>query len=1217
MTKKVILKDENDEELIPYTSLATGAEAGRVRPDGTTLGVDSNGIISVNQGLIDTVDGKISNCVLDIPQNLKLTLENNVLTLKAGSIITLLGNTYTTVTTTQDNTLTISTDDTWVVFSHSNGLAINNYVRLNKIGSGSSLPADGTTYQCFYNSTDKLIYLWNNNQWIEWNVAYPLCIIKVENGNMSFVKDSNGNDMIFNGMGFIGHHIFIYPNINAYMPAELNPDGSLKSTKVNTNALRIIEALSGYGVDSLKRWISLQSNHIVSNWSAYKEVNHDSEADYTIANVRYYARDINLIKMYRNDSVSAVNGVPLVEYYYDGSNITSFTPRQCVRLATVDMLSDTYTKEQVDSKLANKQDTLVSGTNIKTINSTTVLGNGNFALADQSLSNLDSNGQMIVDSQNGTISNCILEIPQNIKLELSNGTVTLKAGSTIVRSGSTYQTLTTTQDTSWATTTLSNTKAVLFVSNLGYAQTLYGRYSLNSIGSGSSLPANGDTYKLFFNVTDKLLYNWDNDDWVATTHAYPLAVIEVDSQGAITGFAKDSNGNDMIFNGAGFIGHHAFVYPNVSGLTPQKFNADGTLKSGLRINTSLAIIEMNQEQYGGYNRVISLIAGNPVNNAGSYIEIDTRADVKNVPWIRQYVKNENVIVARTPNDISEFLGSLYPPQTPLLTYTYDGQTVTDFAIRQPVRTATVEMLDKVQDQVDTKLDKVTKTTDTMQLYAKNTDGSQYMINAAQQPAVNSVARRTNTGTLAVATPTADDDATNKSYVDSLADSQNGTISNCVLEIPQNIKLELSNNVLTLKAGSVLVWGGSEYMTYTTTVDQNRTYIPTSGQYGTLCLVFAARTSGALSGIYSLSHIFSGPTESRPESPITSTVYYDTTTKLFNLYGSTSWNNDWAVAYPLCAIKVDENGVMSFAKDSKGRDMIFNGAGFVGRHAFVYPNVKALLSEGFNDGGGLNSLSFTSDKLTIWELNTSSNALLCNRFTTNFYVTKVGIDLDSIDDIKDTYNWHYIKSLNMFYRKTTELQAERACLFVKYTYDGTTVTDFTIRQPYQGARNLLTTNTYKGTYDSTVQYYEGDIVKSGTEFFEALQDNINKSTANTTNWSKLSNDALVINYEKNDNTEYPIGLADANASGSAYIGPLFFTTQNKPTINASTGVITATGGVVGKTETAGDNSTKYATTAFVQTELANKFQVVTALPANPDANTFYFIVEEEENESESE
>lgn len=41
-----------------------------------------------------------------------------------------------------------------------------------------------------------------------------------------------------------------------------------------------------------------------------------------------------------------------------------------------------------------------------------------------------------------------------------------------------------------------------------------------------------------------------------------------------------------------------------------------------------------------------------------------------------------------------------------------------------------------------------------------------------------------------------------------------------------------------------------------------------------------------------------------------------------------------------------------------------------------------------------------------------------------------------------------------------------------------------------------------------------------------------------------------------------------------------------------------------TPTVSDNSTKPATTAYIET----KFQVVSALPASPDPNTYYFIPE---------
>ena len=48
---------------------------------------------------------------------------------------------------------------------------------------------------------------------------------------------------------------------------------------------------------------------------------------------------------------------------------------------TPELQSDTYKKEEVDGLLAAKQNTLVSGTDIKTINSLSLLGAGNIAIS--------------------------------------------------------------------------------------------------------------------------------------------------------------------------------------------------------------------------------------------------------------------------------------------------------------------------------------------------------------------------------------------------------------------------------------------------------------------------------------------------------------------------------------------------------------------------------------------------------------------------------------------------------------------------------------------------------------------------------------------------------------------------------------------------------------------------------------------------------------------
>lgn len=677
--------------------------------------------------------------------------------------------------------------------------------------------------------------------------------------------------------------------------------------------------------------------------------------------------------------------------------------------------------------------------------------------ANRDLSNLTATGQMIIDSQNGTISNCVLDIPQLLKLELSDNVITHKAGSIQTQCGDIYATYTVTQDRS---TTISNSLAdgLYFVnpSNNGTLTIT----AQEKFGSGSSLPADGSIYERFFLTTDKKMYHYGAGTWSISGLNYPVCMIKMTS--GVASFAKDLNNNYMVFNGACFVGHHAVIYPNVKVLRPNEFNSDGSFRSINTTLNSLLIFEM-----GSTSNAIT-INGTTTGSTRKYFEVEN-LDTSLQGF--QYVKSENVDYF--------WNGAEYVKryETKVIDFSVTGTTVNSFAIRQPVRLATTEMLDKVQDQVNTnttaidgKLDKVTETSGTMQLYAKNTDGSQYMINAAQQPAVNSVARRTNTGTLAVATPTADDDATNKSYVDSLADTQNGTISNCVLEIPQNIKLELSNNVLTLKAGSVLTKTGSAYATANVSSDISKTI--SDGRY----VVFSNTTTISAINITAI-----GSGSELPEEHGSYYYFYNTTDKLIYHWVSSGWSSGFGY-YPICVIEVS-NGVASFAKDSNGNDMIFNGAGFIGHHAFVYPNVKALIPDGFNDDGSMKSISVTRSALTIREI--AGNQYFSIGSATAINPRPSYFEVNTLDDLyaKNLQGFYYVKSLNQCYSwggGSGVLYAGN-CVFIHVNISGEIVTDFTIRQPVRTAtvemlkdkqNDLTTVSGYDATTTQVLKHVNG-------------------------------------------------------------------------------------------------------------------------------------------------
>lgn len=135
-------------------------------------------------------------------------------------------------------------------------------------------------------------------------------------------------------------------------------------------------------------------------------------------------------------------------------------------------------------------------------------------------------------------------------------------------------------------------------------------------------------------------------------------------------------------------------------------------------------------------------------------------------------------------------------------------------------------------------------------------------------------------------------------------------------------------------------------------------------------------------------------------------------------------------------------------------------------------------------------------------------------------------------------------------------------------------------------NSKLSETYKGVYDSTKTYLRGDIVFDGsTEMYIAWNDvPVNTGPSQYNYWKSISDDKRVGYEEKSDNVEYPVGFTNSGISGLNYAGWMNFTTKSSPTINASTGALTA---AVLKTTTQsqGDSSTNVATTEYVDTAVA--------------------------------
>nr|DAJ14491.1 MAG TPA: hypothetical protein [Siphoviridae sp. ctD5s5] len=169
------------------------------------------------------------------------------------------------------------------------------------------------------------------------------------------------------------------------------------------------------------------------------------------------------------------------------------------------------------------------------------------------------------------ITNCITYIPQDIKLELNNGTLTLKAGSKVYvpngkNSDESYKFDIVTIESD-LTVTFDNAlqKCVLISPN---NTIVHGNLSDHFISSSA---APSISWGYWYDLTNNQM-KWTNDGstWVS---GYSLPIcIATGTNGSVTSI-------DQVFNGFGYIGSTVYALPGVKGLIPNGRNADGSLKS--------------------------------------------------------------------------------------------------------------------------------------------------------------------------------------------------------------------------------------------------------------------------------------------------------------------------------------------------------------------------------------------------------------------------------------------------------------------------------------------------------------------------------------------------------------------------------------------------------------------------------------------------------------
>lgn len=561
------------------------------------------------------------------------------------------------------------------------------------------------------------------------------------------------------------------------------------------------------------------------------------------------------------------------------------------------------------------------------------------------------------------LSNCIVSIPQDINLELSAGTLTLKSGSVITAPDGTQLQLT----ADWTSSSASGStyKSFVFCSNSGFVGQSASS-DVSRVGSGPSLPADNTNYSIFFNSTDNKIYHWSSGAWVERSWSLPIAIVSVTS-GVITSI-------DQVFNGCGYIGASIFVLPGVTGLAPNGFNPDGTLSSTTIKISSLQIYNNTGTNVNNATLIRATTGGL---GGGQWTESETLAS-----YGRTYIPSKNRVYQSNGSE---------QPCFRIADYSLNNVGNIIYFKQMPVvRMAKQEDLDKKQDK-----------------------------------------------------------ATALNYKN---------VSNCITEIPQDINLTLaSDGTLTLKAGSVVTFPDGTQLQKTSDSTRTATY---NGTYKAVVFLSSAGNLYETTPIY---NVTSGSTF--PENPATHAIHYDTTTNKLYMYSTAqaTWQ-DGGFGLPVAIVTVTSDTITSI-------DQIFNGAGYIGHHAFVLPGISFLRADGKNSDGTLASTLITRTSLNFVELDNSRKVINMSSATS---IEKAAdwINVKSYNDIKTNIGLakQYVIDENEVYIYQSGVLNQKRTLLVRFAYNGTDVTQFDIEQPIrfddkpslEGNNEFLGNNTFSSS-----------------------------------------------------------------------------------------------------------------------------------------------------------
>ena len=286
------------------TASATSANNSHIWAEGTDAQVQALGGVhsskvwaeqSTNANIALTNSPYTTNRILEIPQDIKLKLNNGTLTLKAGSKVYVPNGpgVFDAVTISTDRSITNTSNDTYMVFARSDDSGIELSRLASQTGSGTTTPT--SSWWVYYNTSDNKVYRIANGVNAR-QMSLPIAIITVSSGAITSI------DQIFNGFGYIGSTVFALPGVKVQIPNGRNEDGTCMSIITTVNSVK-----TGTRTDSLtgsKYWYLSSDLNLISS----STISFDADKNTYVT------------------SSGAVSTIEIARSYLTSGKITSFEP---------------------------------------------------------------------------------------------------------------------------------------------------------------------------------------------------------------------------------------------------------------------------------------------------------------------------------------------------------------------------------------------------------------------------------------------------------------------------------------------------------------------------------------------------------------------------------------------------------------------------------------------------------------------------------------------------------------------------------------------------------------------------------------------------------------------------------------------------------------------------------------------------------------------------